>query len=144
MIIIFAVMIFAGLVIFFVVREPNEIKEPSQTEKALVTVIPAPTVTPTVYATREPQTLDIHYVSEDGLSIGTIVEVYDTGSTGLSVRPQPGTGGYLNFVAQEGERFVIVDGPDAKNDYIWWKLEVPNNPDRSGWAVSDYLRPVLH
>ena len=144
MIIIFAVMIFAGLVIIFVVREPNEIKEPSQTEKALVTVIPAPTVTPTVYATREPQTLDIHYVSEDGLSIGTIVEVYDTGSTGLSVRPQPGTGGYLNFVAQEGERFVIVDGPDAKNDYIWWKLEVPNNPDRSGWAVSDYLRPVLH
>ncbi len=128
MIIIFAVMIFAGLVIFFVVRESNDTKESSLAEKALVTVIPAPTVTPTVYATREPQTLDIHYVSEDGLSIGTIVEVYDTGSTGLSVRPQPGTGGYLNFVAQEGERFVIVDGPDAKNDYIWWKLEVPNNP----------------
>ncbi len=144
MIIIFAVMIFAGLVVFFVVRESSDTKEPSQTEKALVTVIPAPTVTPTVYATREPQTLDIHYVSEDGLSIGTIVEVFDTGSTGLSVRPQPGTGGYLNFVAQEGERFVIVDGPDAKNNYIWWKLEVPNNPDRSGWAVSDYLRPVLH
>ena len=144
-IVIFAVMIFVGMAVFFAVRSfPNRTQGISSQEKALVTVIPAPTLTPTVYATKEPQTLDIHYVSEDGLSIGTIVEVYDTGSTGLSVRPQPGTGGYLNFVAQEGERFVIVDGPDAKNDYIWWKLEVPNNPDRSGWAVSDYLKPVLH
>ena len=107
-----------------------------------MTVIPAPTLTPTIYATKAPQTLEIHYVSEDGLSVGTLVEVYDTGSTGLSVRPQPGTGGYLNFVAREGERFRIVDGPDSRNDYIWWKLESENDPDRNGWAVSDYLRPV--
>ncbi len=146
MIIIFAVMIFVGLVVFFVVRltPDSGSQDPSFQEKALLTVIPAPTVTPTVYATKEPQTLDIHYVSEDGLSIGTYVEVYDTGDTGLSVRPQPGTGGYLNFVAPEGERFTIVDGPDSKNDYIWWKLESPNDPERSGWAVSEYLKPVLH
>ena len=109
-----------------------------------MTVIPAPTLTPTVYATREPQTLEIHYVSEDGLSIGTMVEVYDTGSTGLSVRPQPGTGGYLNFVAPEGERFVITDGPDSRNGYIWWKLESLSDPERTGWAASDYLKPLLH
>lgn len=145
MIIIFSAMVFAGLAVFFAVRQtPTGGQDASSLEKAVVTVIPAPTVTPTVYMTKEPQTLDIHYVSEDGLSIGTLVEVYDTGSTGLSVRPQPGTGGYLNFVAQEGERFRIVDGPDAKNDYIWWKLESPNDPDRSGWAVSEYLKPVLH
>ncbi len=138
-------MVFIGLVFFFVVRPVREgMQDSGLQEKALLTVIPAPTLTPTVYATKEPQTLDIHYVSEDGLSIGTYVEVYDTGNTGLSVRPQPGTGGYLNFVAQEGERFTIVDGPDSKNDYIWWKLESPNDPDRSGWAVSDYLKPVLH
>ena len=142
-IIIFGMMIFVGLFFFFTVRplsdpETNSVSE----EKALMTVIPAPTLTPTVYATKEPQKLEIHYVSEDGLSVGTRVQVYDTGSTGLSVRPQPGTGGYLNFVAQEGEQFLIVDGPDSKNDYIWWKLESPNDPDRSGWAVSDYLRAV--
>ena len=110
--------------------------------RALITVIAAPTLTPTVYATRVPQTLEIHYVSEDGLSVGTVVEVYDTGSTGLSVRPQPGTGGYLNFVASEGERFKIIDGPDSRNNYIWWKIESVNNPDRNGWAASDYLRAV--
>ena len=140
-IIIFGMMIFVGLFFFFVVRPMGQESPMLQSEeKALMTVIPAPTLTPTVYATKEPQTLDIHYVSEDGLSVGMLVQVYDTGNTGLSVRPQPGTGGYLNFVAPEGERFIIVDGPDAKNDYIWWKLESPDDPDRGGWAVSDYLR----
>ena len=142
-IIIFGMMIFVGLFFFFVVRPtsvgPTEI---NSLEKALITVIPAPTLTPTVYATKVPQTLEIHYVSEAGLSVGTLVEVYDTGTTGLSVRPQPGTGGYLNFVAQEVERFMIVDGPYSKNDYIWWKLESPSDPERSGWAAADYLKAV--
>ena len=111
-------------------------------ERSLMTVIPAPTLTPTIYATKTPQTLEIHYVSEDGLSVGALVEVYDTGPTGLSVRPQPGTGGYLNFVAHDGDRFQIVDGPDSRNDYIWWKLESVNDPERNGWAVSNYLRRV--
>ena len=142
-IIIFGMMIFVGLFFFFIVRPTDQQSRPLQSpEKALMTVIPAPTLTPTVYATKEPQTLEIHYVSEDGLSVGTMVQVYGTESTGLSVRPQPGTGGYLNFVAPEGERFIIVDGPDAKNDYVWWKLEAPDNPDRGGWAVSDYLKPI--
>lgn len=142
-IVIFGMMIFVCLFFYFAVRPVSE-GSPAAADggRTLMTVIPAPTLTPTVYATRVPQTLDIHYVSEDGLSLGTVVEVYDTGSTGLSVRPQPGTGGYLNFVAYEGERFKIVDGPDARNEYIWWKLESLTDPDRSGWAVSDYLRPV--
>ena len=141
-IIIFGMMIFVGLFFFFVVRPAGQQSPLQAQEKALMTVIPAPTLTPPVYATKEPQTLEIHYVSEDGLSVGTLVQVFDTGNTGLSVRPQPGTGGYLNFVAPEGERFIIVDGPDAKNDYIWWKLESPGDPDRGGWAVSDYLKPL--
>ena len=142
-IIVFGMMIFVGLFFFFAVR-PTKSPVPAYDEKAqaLMTVIPAPTLTPTVYATRVPQTLEIHYVSEDGLSIGTVVQVYDTGSTGLSVRPQPGTGGYLNFVASEGERFKIIDGPDSRNNYIWWKIESVNNPVRNGWAASDFLRAV--
>ena len=142
-IIVFGMMIFIGIFFFFAVRMTNTPQPGAdQNARTFMTVIPAPTLTPTVYATRVPQTLDIHYVSEDGLSVGTVVEVYDTGTTGLSVRPQPGTGGYLNFVAREGERFVIVDGPDSRNDYVWWKLESVNDPDRSGWAASDYLRAV--
>lgn len=142
-IIVFGMMIFVGLFFFFAVR-PAKSPVPVYDEnaRALMTVIPAPTLTPTVYATRVPQTLEIHYVSEDGLSVGTVVQVYDTGSTGLSVRPQPGTGGYLNFVASEGERFKIIDGPDSRNNYIWWKIESVNNPDRNGWAASDFLRAV--
>lgn len=142
-IIIFGMMIFVGLFFFFAVRlTPGHQTAENEEARALLTVIPAPTLTPTVYATKVPQTLEIHYVSEDGLSVGTVVEVYNTGSTGLSVRPQPGTGGYLNFVAQEGERFTIVDGPDSRNEYIWWKLESVNDPERSGWAASDFLRAV--
>lgn len=142
-IIVFGMMIFVGLFFYFAVRIPkNPVPAADENARSLMTVIPAPTLTPTVYATKEPQKLEIHYVSEDGLSLGTVVEVYGTGSTGLSVRPQPGTGGYLNFVAQEGERFTIVDGPDSRNDYIWWKLESMNDPDRNGWAASDFLKAV--
>lgn len=142
-ILVLGMMIFVGLFFYFAVRLPvNQSAVIDENARALLTVIPAPTLTPTVYATKVPQTLEIHYVSEDGLSVGTVVEVYDTGSTGLSVRPQPGTGGYLNFVAHEGERFKIIDGPDSRNNYIWWKIESVNNPDRNGWAASDYLRAV--
>lgn len=135
--------IFAGLFFILSVRLSSGPASGGETDgRAYLTVIPAPTLTPTVYLTPTQQTLEIHYVSEDGLSVGTTVEVYDTGGTGLSVRPRPGTGGILNFVAYDGERYVIIGGPDSKNDYIWWELEDVNDPERSGWAVSDYLRSV--
>ena len=139
-ILIFGMMIFIALFFFFAIRGARTSGE--ETGMAQLTVIAAPTVTPTVYATKEPQTLEIHYVSEDGLSVGTLVEVHGTENTGLSVRPNPGTGGYLNFVAAEGEIFKIVDGPDSKNDYVWWKIESVNDPDRTGWAVGEFLQPV--
>ena len=142
-ILLLGMVVFIGVFFYFAVRLPaNPAAEVDENARAQLTIIPAPTLTPTVYATKEPLTLDIHYVSEDGLSVGTLVEVYDTGSTGLSVRPEPGTGGYLNFVAQEGERFTIIDGPDSRNDYIWWKLESIYDPDRTGWAAADFLRAV--
>lgn len=142
-IIVLGMMIFVGLFFFFAVRMPSDtVPAAEESARALLTVIPAPTLTPTVYAIKVPQTLEIHYVSEDGLSIGTVVEVYGTENTGLSVRPQPGTGGYLNFVARDGERFKIIDGPDSRNGYLWWKLEALNDPERSGWAASDFLRAV--
>ena len=142
-ILLLGMVVFVGIFFYFAVRLPvSQGTENEENVRAQLTVIPAPTLTPTVYATKEPQTLEIHYVSEDGLSVGTVVEVYDTGSTGLSVRPEPGTGGYLNFVAQEGERFKIIDGPDSRNNYIWWKLEALNDPDRTGWAAADFLRAV--
>jgi len=142
-ILVVGMIVFVGLFFFFAVRLPAQQQIAADEDaRALLTVIPAPTLTPTVFATKVPQKLEIHYVSEDGLSVGTVVEVFGTGSTGLSVRPQPGTGGYLNFVAQEGERFNIIDGPDSRNEYIWWKLESVNDPERSGWAAADFLRAV--
>lgn len=142
-VLVFGMMIFVGLFFYFAVRMPSgQLSAGEENARALLTVIPAPTLTPTVYATKVPQTLEIHYVSEDGLSVGSIVEVYGTEDTGLSVRPQPGTGGYLNFVAREGERFKIIDGPDSRNGYLWWKLESLIDPDRNGWAASEFLRAV--
>lgn len=140
-VVVFAMIIFIALFVLFAIRGGADHSE--KTEGAtLMTVIPAPTLTPTVYATAEPVTLDVHYVSVDGLSVGAIVEISGTENTGLSIRPEPGLGGWINFVAGEGERFEIVDGPDAKNDYTWWKLQGVNDEERSGWAVSEYLKLI--
>ena len=67
-ILVLGMMVFVGLFFFFAVRLPvNRGSGADENARALLTVIPAPTLTPTVYATKVPQTLEIHYVSEDGL-----------------------------------------------------------------------------
>lgn len=130
---------FIGLFLFFSLSDKGRENAEKLTR---ITVIPAPTLTPTVYKTAEPIRLDVQYVSEGGLSLGALIEISGTEGNGLSVRPNPGTGGMLNFVAAEGERFRITDGPDAKNDYIWWKIESLTDPSRTGWAVEEYMRSL--
>ena len=137
MILMFGMVVFIGLFLYFALSGSGRETAEKLTQ---ITVIPAPTLTPTVHATAEPIQLDVKYVSEGGLSVGALIEISGTENTGLSVRPNPGTGGVLNFVAYDGERFKIIDGPEAKNDYVWWKIQSVSDADRSGWAVEDFMK----
>lgn len=141
-IIVFGMIIFFALFGFFALRGSSNHSKSTEGE-TLMTVIPAPTVTPTIYATEEPVSLDIHYVSPEGFSIGALVQIYNTENVGLIFRPEPGISGFVSFVAPEGEKFRIVDGPDVKNDFTWWKLQSNTDEERVGWAVSEYLKLLM-
>ncbi len=71
--------------------------------------------------------------------IGTRVQVVGVDTAGLNVRAAPGTAGTVQFRAEEGAVFAIVDGPQDVDGYEWWKLEDPDNPARGGWAARNFL-----
>ena len=112
---------------------------PAGSALAQMTIIPAPTVTPTAPVAEAPQELAVRYVSPEGFSIGAYVAIQNTQGAGLKIRPEPGTGSKVDFIAAEGELFVIVDGPDERNGYAWWKLAGFENPERTGWGAAAFL-----
>lgn len=109
---------------------------------AQLTVIPAPTVTPTYPVPAETPNLEVRYVSAEGFSIGAFVRVANTQGAGLKIRPEPGTAGEVSFIAADGDLFTIVDGPDDRNDYSWWKLQGVDDKTLEGWGASAFLSLV--
>lgn len=74
---------------------------------------------------------------------GVTVEVIDVGEQQLNVRNQAGVfGTEIRFRAGEGERFRVVDGPLQVDNLTWWQIQDFNDPNRTGWAASQYLLAV--
>lgn len=108
-------------------------------ESAQMTIIPAPTLTLTsVLPTATPE-VTINYVSPEGFSVGAYVRIAKTDGQGLMIRPSPGTGEIPLFVASEGELFLIIDGPDEANGYVWWNVQKVSDETWNGWAAADFL-----
>ena len=101
------------------------IKPPTETAE------PANTSTPTL----SPE-------ASDSLSLGRLVEVYGTEGDGLRMRDTVGLDSKIVFLAVESEVFELRDGPVQKDGYEWWFLVNPYNLDKTGWAVSTYLRAI--
>jgi hypothetical protein len=74
--------------------------------------------------------------------IGVSVEVVGVDVNGLNVRSVPGYTGSRLFLAAEHEVFIIVDGPQGADDLEWWKIQDPNDPNRTGWAARNFLAVV--
>jgi hypothetical protein len=108
-----------------------------------LTMIPAPTHTPNVLPT---STLDAALAAStlaaDALGIGSYVQITGTEGDGLRIRSQPGLNGETVFRGEEAEVFVVREGPQTADGYIWWYLVAPYDDTRAGWAVSDYLAVV--
>lgn len=86
---------------------------------------------------------------EGEIMIGSQVTIFGTEGDGLAMRQGPG----LNYatteradgtfmIARDGEVFVVEDGPRENDDFVWWYITDPNDPDHFGWAVQDYMLKV--
>jgi hypothetical protein len=76
------------------------------------------------------------------IEVGGTVEVFGTEGDGLAVRQGPGRDFSYFFVGNEGERFLVGDGPRDADDLIWWYIVDPIDSDRAGWAADLFLRAV--
>ncbi|MBN1310953.1 MAG: hypothetical protein JXB30_05985 [Anaerolineae bacterium] len=98
-----------------------------------------PTPTPEEIAATEP-TADTNL--SVAIEIGSMIVIDGTGGDGLAVRQGPGLDYQYIFVANDGDQFEVQDGPREANDYTWWYIVDPQNPDRFGWAVVDFMQVV--
>lgn len=71
--------------------------------------------------------------------IGARVQVVGVGETRLNIRASPGLDGAQLFLAEDGDVYQLVGGPQDVDGYEWWKLEDPQNPAHVGWAARNYL-----
>ncbi len=75
--------------------------------------------------------------------VGSLVEVFGTEGDGVAVRQGPGLTYSYFFVGQDGDRFNVDEGPRESDGYVWWQVTDPNDPDRAGWVVEDFLRVII-
>lgn len=113
-------------------------KNPQAAKLGIVPYIP-PTETPEPTYTPVLPTAEII----DGIQKGSVVQITGTEGTGLNLRNEPALQSQQKFVALDAEVYEVSDGPVRADGYVWWQLVSPYDPERSGWAVSQYLT-VIH
>lgn len=134
-------LVLIGAVILFLGRDTT----PRTSTVPDITLIPAPTLTPTVLDpthTPTPTPTSIFFLPEGVIGVGIYVQVTGTGGAGLRMRGEPGLDGSINFSAMESEVFLVIDGPVTSDGYTWWHLEAPYDRDRNGWSAADFLTPI--
>jgi hypothetical protein len=111
-------------------------KESKVNPTAQMSVLVAPTATPTSIATT------LQPGDASGISVGTYVQIKGTEGSGLRIRSAPGMNSTLNFLGMDSEVFRVKDGPKEVDGHTWWLLEAPYDEKRNGWAASDFLSIV--
>jgi WD40 repeat protein len=64
-----------------------------------------------------------------------------TGAAGLNVRSEPDYRGVPVFLANEGERLLVIGGPQSANGLEWCQVRREQD-GATGWAARDYLAEV--
>lgn len=114
-------------ILVFIAAPTASVTIPSSTETV------EPSITPT--STLPPE-------AEGSLWQGRLVEVYGTAGDGLRLRENTGLDAKIVSLAVESEVFELRAGPVEKDGYDWWFLVNPYNLEKTGWAVSTYLRAI--
>jgi hypothetical protein len=135
-------MLFMGFLLLM-----NHLRSPNQSQynfsTAVITIIPAPTLTPVVSiaATGQPSQTPTSETqpTQGGITIGVYVIISGTGGNGLNLREEPGINNKTLTIGMDSEMFLVKDGPRDADGYTWWFLQAPYDETRNGWAAADYL-----
>jgi hypothetical protein len=105
---------------------------------ANLTIIPPSTPTSSIPPT---PTIDpfAPTATPTGLAPGSYVQITGTDGQGLRIRSTPGLNGEFVFLGFDSEVFIIKDGPQTVDGYVWWYLLAPYDDTRTGWAAADFL-----
>ncbi len=106
-----------------------------------LTLIPAPTHTPAI-APVTPEVNVTPTLAPEVVGVGAYVQVSGTEGEGIRVRAAPGLSGDTVFFAGESEVFVVRDGPQTADNYVWWYLVTPYDNARAGWAAANFLSVI--
>ncbi len=76
------------------------------------------------------------------LAVGVMAQVVGVGNDELNVRNLPNrNNSQVLFRAQAGARLEIIGGPQAADDFIWWRVRDPQF-QVEGWAAGTYLQTI--
>ena len=141
---VFALLIL-GLTYFFFNSSARKLNHPNEQPIYNITMIAAPTPTPTIFAPTQlptPTPLAPNILPEGAIGIGSFVKVVGTSGLGLNIRSSAGRGQSVNFLAMDSEMFEVIGGPIVIDDLIWWQIEAPYDSSRNGWAAENYLERI--
>ena len=117
------------------------VAQPEKEGTAILSIIYSATDTP-IPSTPTPVPSATPLPPEGVIYVGGFAQVVGTGGDGLRLRFNPGLEGQVRLLAGEGEIYQVLEGPQQVNDYTWWYLENPQDSERRGWAVADFLQAV--
>ncbi|MBN2677684.1 MAG: SH3 domain-containing protein [Anaerolineaceae bacterium] len=119
----------------------NRLTQGSFYNTAVITKIAVSTATITATLTYLDEITPVQ-TPDEYFSSGAYVQIYGTGGIGLSIRAAPGIDNQARFVAMENEVFTIMDGPELKDGFFWWKVVSSYDENRQGWAAGQYLQII--
>lgn len=140
-----AITLLVLIVLGYFTRQARAVTSPSTPILVLIAAPTASITIPTPTDTVEPAytpTPTLPPEADGSLSQGRLVEVFGTEGDGLRLRENTGLDSKIVSLAVESEVFELREGPVEKDGYEWWFLVNPYNLEKTGWAVSRYLRAI--
>lgn len=108
---------------------------------AIITIIPyyedstisLPSKTPDLITLTEQTNQSVVFTT------GLTIYIKGTGGDGLRLHDVAGQNSSTLYIAAEGEDYTIIDGPDLKDGFVWWRIRNNENGEIIGWAVQDFM-----
>jgi len=75
---------------------------------------------------------------------GLSIVIHGTGEEGLRIHQMAGQDSPTIYLANEGDLFIIADGPIITGGYVWWQIKSLSAEEILGWAAQDFLQVKIN